>query len=411
MKDSIKQNPLWLDLCDDVPERYPWLSEDETAAVCVIGGGITGALCALELSRDGVDTVLLSASPVGLCGSAYSSGAMQCEIPGGLSALCDGIGMDKAVRVYEECDKALDEIEALCGEFTDDCGFVRQDSLCFTTDDDKADDLRQEYLLRRRSGIPVELIDSLSLRDEFSFPIAGGILTRHRAARMDPYRFCHMAMQKAVEHGARVYENTSVEKVENDTGSYVLTTSTHRRVHCEKLVIAIGSDVADFIKNSGTRRTSFSVVTKPVSAFSGWEGGCILNSLDRPQMTLLKTPDNRIFASGLSTGLVSRQGRMAGILPLETLSERKFEHMEQLLSSLFPSILETSPEYGFATTSIECDDGLPKVGCHDEYENCYFASAGGENGILFSKIAAGMIADMYRGERTPLMKVFSPMRK
>ena len=103
-----------------------------------------------------MDTVLLSASPVGLCGSAYSSGAMQCEIPGGLSALCDGIGMDKAVRVYEECDKALDEIEALCGEFTDDCGFVRQDSLCFTTDDDKADDLRQEYLLRRRSGIPVE---------------------------------------------------------------------------------------------------------------------------------------------------------------------------------------------------------------------------------------------------------------
>ena len=74
IKNTIEA-PLWPSV-DTIPAQYPWLSADETCEVAVLGGGVTAAMCALRFAEAGIDTVLVSASPVGFGGSACSSGMM-----------------------------------------------------------------------------------------------------------------------------------------------------------------------------------------------------------------------------------------------------------------------------------------------------------------------------------------------
>ena len=407
MQPTIKNSPLWLDN-SEVPERYPWLAVDEHAEVCVIGGGITGALCAMELGKNGVDTVLLSASPVGLGLSAYSSGVMQCDGGTCLSSLVDDIGADKATRFIEACEQAMQEVEDLCQSFDLDCGFARRDSLLFCDSEEQLADLKQEYLVRRRCSVPSAMVDGLSFQESFSFPLAGGILTPRRAATVNPYLFCHGVLREAVKAGVRVYESTAVDSVSEQTSGYVLKTSTHRAVSCDRLVIATGSDIADFFTKGLVRRTSFSVATRPMPDLSGAAASCLVQTLGRPETTLFQTQEGRLFFTGLSTSLVGRGGKMMGILPLETLSQRKFAHMADLLSLQFGGVDENDLQYGFSATAVQGENGLPKIGGHPDYEHCFFALSGGENGILYANIASHLLLMHHRGERSPLMGMFSP---
>ena len=52
----------------------------------------------------------------------------------------------------------------------------------------------------------------------------------------------------------------------------------------------------------------------------------------------------------------------------------------------------------------------PLIGSHPEYPNCFFALCGGENGILFSEIAANLIVDLCRGNTPETADLFSPQR-
>ena len=51
-------HPYWL-LKNGILADYPSLKHDESCEVAVIGGGITGALVAYHLTREGVETVVV----------------------------------------------------------------------------------------------------------------------------------------------------------------------------------------------------------------------------------------------------------------------------------------------------------------------------------------------------------------
>lgn len=47
------------------PAQYRWLDEDTACEVAVVGGGIAAAMIAMRFAEAGIDTVLLSDSPLG----------------------------------------------------------------------------------------------------------------------------------------------------------------------------------------------------------------------------------------------------------------------------------------------------------------------------------------------------------
>ena len=77
MTNNVYQNgmPLWPSI-DEIPTLYPWLSQKERCQVLILGGGITGAFTALRFAKAGVDTIVLSADPIGFGSTAACQGIL-----------------------------------------------------------------------------------------------------------------------------------------------------------------------------------------------------------------------------------------------------------------------------------------------------------------------------------------------
>ena len=84
-------NAYWL-LKNGLLASYPPLTRNEQCDVAIIGGGITGALVAHGLVREGVDTVLLDKRDVATGSTAASTSLLQYEIDTELADLIDRIG-------------------------------------------------------------------------------------------------------------------------------------------------------------------------------------------------------------------------------------------------------------------------------------------------------------------------------
>lgn len=409
MEDTYKKKPLWTAI-NGVPNMYPWLSYNETCSVCIVGGGVTGALCALRFARQGIDTVLLSAGPVGYGGTSESSGVLQLNIGGGLDPLSKQIGTKQAVTVYEHCLKAMDQLEELVSSLDDQTGFYRTDTLTFTKEEDNIDEIHKEYLLLKHNNFEVGLIDREKAAQKFSFELEAGMVAKRLGAIVDPYRLTHALLKAAQNAGARVYENTPVNNIQTVDGKTTIDVDTRHTVTTDTVIAAVGIDCINFIKSSGSKRTTFAIATGIDEDLADFGDKFIINDIDHPEITYSVTPGDRIISYGLEAGMIDRKRKVASFFPLTIFEKKKYRHLEKELQFLFPGLRQTKAEFAFTADHFQTDDCLPLIGSHHEYENCYFAFCTGRSGILFSEIASEMILAEYQGKQHALSELFSPDR-
>lgn len=125
MSDTIIHAPFWTGI-DEVPEVYPWLSKYEQCEVLIIGGGIAGALAAYRFALGGVDTVIISRSPMGFGAAASSTGIMEYDNGLSLANLGKVIGKGDAVRCFQLFSEALDKVEEICLTLPPEVHFSRR---------------------------------------------------------------------------------------------------------------------------------------------------------------------------------------------------------------------------------------------------------------------------------------------
>src|SRR5690606_14089635 len=106
-----------------------------------------------------------------------------------------------------------------CGELGEDVGLRPAQCLYYTTSPGAQQRLFDEYLSRSQIGLDVEFLESDTAAGKFSFPLAGGILSKNLAAEVDPYLLTCALAKKAQDLGAQIYENTRIVCMdETDSG-------------------------------------------------------------------------------------------------------------------------------------------------------------------------------------------------
>lgn len=395
MTTTVANVPFWT-AESKVPRQYPYVSEDIDCEVAVVGGGISGALCAYQLQKAGIDTVLAESGLFGYSGTGSSPSIMQYDFDYELSGLKDVIGLDKAVRAYRACARGIDEIECTVNELGENPGFCRKDSLYFTPDEYRAENVKHEYLLRMHNEFPVEYINGEKAADMFSFRIGGGIYTSGMAGEINPYLFAHALIASGTGIGLRAFENTSVEIITPDFDGITLQTKSGYNIHAKKMVNATGTFASRNMGRLVQKKTTFCVVTAPVDCFDGWHERCIIRCND-PYIYLRTLPDNRILIGGLDSAYIDDSGKAAGFIDMPVSVQRKYGCLEQKLISMMTGIGGITPEYRFSETSFDTGDGLPYVGTRSGYPNVYYDICTGSNGIVFAQLAADIIRDLYLG--------------
>ena len=99
-----------------LPFSYPKLEKDIKTDVLVLGGGISGALTAHYLIREGVDCTLIDARTIGLGSTCASTSLLQYEIDTPLYELIKMVGEKNAVRSYKLGVAAISKLAALAAK-------------------------------------------------------------------------------------------------------------------------------------------------------------------------------------------------------------------------------------------------------------------------------------------------------
>jgi len=368
------------------PIAAPPLAGDMKCDVVIVGGGITGALIAYRLVKEGVGTVLIDRRDPGAGSTAASTGLLQYEVDTPLVDLISKVGETNAVHAYNRGLKAIDEIEQLTDELGDPCGFIRRPSLYFASHWWHRRGLQREFECRKAHGFDVELLDRPELAAVSSIPATAAIRSQGDG-QVDPYRLTQRLLATAMRCGLRVYSHVAMLGTE-ESKSLVQVRTSQGRICAHRIVFATGYESHRYLRHSaGSLHSTYALVSEPMTNFSGWPEGSLIWETARPYFYARQTTDGRAMIGGEDTMFSDDHER-------DSLLERKIAQLQTRFGSMFPD-MSFEPAYAWAGTFGESKDGLAYIGQPADHPYADFAIGYGGNGITFSMIAAKLITDLY----------------
>ncbi|MEO5563195.1 MAG: FAD-dependent oxidoreductase [Chitinophagaceae bacterium] len=389
--------PYWL-LRHGIIESFPSLQENVTTQIAIMGGGISGALTAWHLQNAGFDVVLVDRRHIGMGSTAASTALLQYEIDVPLHKLIKKVGEKNAVQSYLLCRQAIDDIEDICTKLKAKGVFERKPSLQYASYKKDYGDLREEYEVRKKNGIPLQWLEKKEIRDKFGFSKSAALLSKDGAG-LDAYQLTHLLLANSIRKGLRVFDHTEVVDIHHGARSVELLTADGKKIRAKKLVIACGYESQRYIPMQVQQlHSTYAIVTEPFIRKEFWYRNALIWETAEPYLYMRTTSDNRILMGGKDIPFSDPFKR-------DNLIYSKTKALEKSFHDLFPSI-PFKTDFKWAGTFASTRDGLPFIGSIRQRPHTYFSLGFGGNGITFSIIAAQIIRDELKGKKNENSEIF-----
>lgn len=380
-------------------QDFPSLQNSTKTDVAIIGAGISGALVADALCKRGFDVVILDKRHSGYGSTAASTALIQYEIDVPLSDLIKKVGTDTAVRSYQLCLKAIDDLDKLCKKYPNQSDFKKKPSFQYTSFKSHLKKHQEELALRQLHGISkTQWLGPSEIKEKFGFKKLGGILSND-GAQLDPFKLTHNLIKSHWKKNLRLFDNTEVIGITHHSKGVTLTTDTGHTVQAKKIVIACGYESQKYLpKKVEIQKSTYAIVSEVIDSKKLWYKNSLIWETADPYIYLRTTADNRILIGGKDDDFYNPKKRDHNLLAKSISLEKKF-------IELFPNIAFKT-DYKWAGTFCGTKDGLPYIGSIPERPHTYFALGFGGNGITFSVIAAKIIADALSGKKNEDEQLF-----
>ncbi|WP_282033682.1 NAD(P)/FAD-dependent oxidoreductase [Metabacillus indicus] len=366
-------------------QKYPELRESLTCDVLIVGGGMSGALCAHTLSAYNLKTVLVEKRIVGSGSSSANTGLLQFSNDKMLHEFIKEIGKDQAVRFYKMCLKAVDELEKTARSLSKPVEFNRRKSLYYASDTGDVSKLKKEFKALSKYGFPVSFLEEDEIEERFGFKKPAALLT-DGDAEVNPYKFAQTLLEDAHTRGVQIYENTAVEEGDRE-GEYVIMHTPHGTIRAKNVVYSTGYETIPFAKKLGADvNRTYAIATTPVASLEKWEDKSLIWETKRPYFYMRTTVDGRIVAGGLDEDKMEAPSN-------EDIIRERGQRLLDKIKEHYPSYdMEVDSAWG--ASFGESDDGLPFIGQHPKKDNIYYCLGFGGNGTVYSMLGAEIIKDL-----------------
>jgi glycine/D-amino acid oxidase-like deaminating enzyme len=361
-------------------------SFDKHYDVAIIGGGMSGALCAYSLTESGLNVAIIEKRTMASGSSAANTGLLQFSNDIMLHDMIDQIGEEKAVRFYKLCMEAIENLEQVAMNLPVSPEFIRRKSIYYASTTRHVSKLKKEYKTLKEHGFPVDYWSKKEIKQRLPFSKPGALIT-HGDAEVNPYRFVNGILDYLKEgQQTTIFENLEAECVEeNSTGVEVHT--SEGIIQASHLIHATGYETPPIDKKIGTDIIrSYAIATEPIEDLSQWHERALIWETKRPYLYMRTTVDNRIIAGGLDEDP-----------PEAPQSEKKIEkrgkQIEKEVQKLFPD-LTIKMEYAWGASFGESLDNLPYIGKHPEKERTYYLLGYGGNGTVYSMLGSHILRDL-----------------
>lgn len=353
--------------------HFPQLNGDASTEVLVIGGGMSGILCARELQARGIECLLVEAKSIG---SGITSGttAVLCTHHDPLYQDLEARFGRETARLYGQANlEALEKYRTLAARF--DCEFQERPHYRYAMTQTQAELLKTEAETLKRMGFTAEFQTETPL----PFPVAGALYLPGMA-QFQPLQFLY-----GIARGLNIRENTQVLGI---SGGVAFT--NRGKILARKIVVATHFPLGRFRGLYALKlyqRRSYVIALEGGPDLLGTYSGMGKNSIS------LRNFGPYLFLSGGK----HRTGQKGGWEAARSFADRYFPDL--------------SERYAWANQDCMSLDGLPYVGqYHHGAPDLLVATGFSAWGMTNSMVAASLLADLVTGRQTPYQAVLNPSR-
>ncbi len=361
---------LWIDTAEK--PHFDSLSGDINTDVLIVGGGLTGILCAYMLHDSGIDHTLIEAKEI--CGGITKNTTAKITAQHGLiyHKIINMYGENAAKQYYSANSRAIDRYRQICKSL--DVSFDVQDAFVYCSD--TTDTIEKELLAYNKIGISTDLQRMTSL----PFAASGAIRLKGQG-QIHPLELLYK-----LSAALNIKEHT---KLINITGTCAET--NRGRIHFKKAIIATHFPVLNkhglyFLKMYQDR--SYVIALKNAQKLDGMyvdESSRGLSFRNYGEHLLLGGGSHRTGKKG------------GGWAELEAFARKYYPNAEI--------------KYKWATQDCMTLDGLPYIGNYSKSTpNLFVATGYNKWGFTSAMAAAEILCRMIKGKQSKYAELFSPSR-
>lgn len=385
---KLRQAPYWL---DRVPQRrrpsFPRLRAHLDTQVVIVGGGLTGAACALSLAAARVPVVLLEGDRIGGGATAAALGLIREDFDGSFAETARTHGLRAARSLWQAMRRASLELPAALRRLNARVELASSPLLDVAGDGRTPGPvLKREYETRRAAGLEHRWITALNLRRDTRVEGSGAIKTS--GAVLDPYRTCLALIAAAHARNAGIFEHSEVLRIRTRSKSVEVVTAAGT-VSAATVVVAGSGSIPDLrqLRRHLRPRHGYGVVTAPLP-------GPVRKEVGARSTVLRFGAGAPKFVRWLAGDRVLVEGADQAPVPVRRREQAVIQRSGQLmyeLSLAFPAVSGTPAESGWWFPFDDTVDGLPYIGTHRNFPRHLFALGLGRHGVSASWLAARLI--------------------
>jgi glycine/D-amino acid oxidase-like deaminating enzyme len=361
--------------------------------VLIVGAGITGALVAERLTREGREVVIVDREDPTQGSTLASTAMLLWDIDRSLSQLTALYGFERAVRAYRASLAAAQGLVSLAGQLRLPCDLHHRNAL-YLAPGDRADDLIAEAALRKRAGLPTQYLDFAALKSSYHIARAGAILSPE-AADPDPAALAAGLLDVAIKRGARLHKG---EAIGFESQAFHVTVSFGNGFEAEAnhVVLATGYVMPKVVQAIVQEvSSSWAIATVPQPQRLWPEDALIWEATDNYHYARTTADGRIIFGGEDDRTVIEPEDRNAA-------TPDKARRLTEKLKALWPAA-EARLDFRWSGTFDSTRDGLPLIGPVDGMPRICAAYGYGGNGITFSYLAAHLIATYLAGGTSILL--------
>lgn len=363
-------NSIWMDT--STKSNFDALVGDASTDVLIVGGGITGILCAYLLRQSGIDCLVAEADVI--CGGITKNTTAKITLQHGLmyDKMIRRFGGEAASLYLEAQQSAIKKYQELCEDI--ECDFEVKDSYVYSLKNERC--LEREVAALNSLGCPASLNHKLDL----PFSVKGAVKVGGQA-QFNPLRFAYKLAEDLP-----VYEHTKIVELLPDGA-----VTNRGRIRAKKTIIATHFPIDN--KHGGY----FLKLYQHRSYVLALENAPQINGMyvDENDKGLSFRNYNGLLLLG---GGSHRTGKNGGNWrELEDFTRRYYKNSRVM--------------YKWATQDCMSLDRIPYIGQYSHATpNLYVATGYNKWGMTSAMVAATILSDIVVGRHNRYVRVFSPSR-
>lgn len=341
--------------------------------VLIIGGGLSGILCAYMLHNEGVDYALVEADRIAMGITKNTTGKITSQHSLIYSRIVSSYGKEKARMYLDANENAIREYEKMAESIN--CDFEIRDSYTYSVKDRSI--VEREVHVLNDLGFSAEFLE----KTELPFKVKGAVKFSNQA-QFNPLKFVSSIAKKL-----NIYENTFVHKIENG-----IVFTTKGRIKAEKIIVCTHFP---FLNKHGSYFLKLYQHRSYVSCFE-----------NVPEIKGMYVDEDK---KGMSFRMYGKYMLIGGGGHRTGKKSGSWDEIEEFTKEYYPS---ARLRYEWAAQDCMSLDGVPYIGVYSKNTPDLFVASGFNKwGMTGSMVAAKVLADMVLGKRNEYSELFSPVRK